>query len=95
VTYFLYNFEKKIYKYTKNLHRPRGQDLYFKHYHQVFPLRTSLLVIDFAKNYTFVSHKETQREYYHFDQVSIIFHVINRHVQLNVDDIEKINNDCK
>jgi hypothetical protein len=50
-----------------------------------------LLVVDFVQNYTFAAQKEIQSEYYHFDQVSIIFHVIYRHSQQSVDNIENTN----
>ena len=48
-------------------------------------------MVDFAENYTFEAQKEIQSEYYHFDQVSIFFHVLYRHSQHNVDDIESTN----
>ena len=48
-------------------------------------------MVDFAENYTFEAHKEIQSEYYHFDKVSIFFHVLYRHAQHNVYNIEKRN----
>ena len=48
-------------------------------------------MVDFVENYTFEAQKEMQSEYYHSDQVSIFFHVLYRHSQQNVDDIEKTN----
>ena len=45
-------------------------------------------MVDFAENYTFFAQKEIQSEYYHFDQVSIFFHVLYRHSQQDVDGIE-------
>ena len=48
-------------------------------------------MVDFAKNYTFEAQKEIQSEYYHSDQVSIFVHVLYRHFQQNVDDIESTN----
>ena len=52
---------------------------------------TIFSVVDFVENYTFEAQKEIQSEYYHSDQVSIFFHVLYRHAQQNVDDIERTN----
>ena len=50
-------------------------------------------MVDFVENYTFEAQKEIQSEYYHSNQVSIFvfFHVLYRHAQQNVDDIESTN----
>ena len=48
-------------------------------------------MVDFAENCTFEVQKEIQSEYYHSHQVSIFFHVLYRHAQQNVDDIENMN----
>ena len=48
-------------------------------------------MVDFAENYTFEAQREIQSEYYHSDQVSIFVHVLYRHAQQNVDDIESTN----
>ena len=56
----------------------------------MFPPGTILSVVDFAENYTFAAQKEIQSEYYHSDQVSIFFHVLYRHDQQSVDNIEII-----
>ena len=48
-------------------------------------------MVDFTENYTFEAQKEIQSEYYHSDQVSIFFHVLYRHAQHNVDDMEITN----
>ena len=49
-------------------------------------------MVDFVENYTFAAQKEIQSEYYHSDQVSIFVHVLYRHAQSNVDDIENTDN---
>ena len=41
--------------------------------------RTILSIVDFAENYTFVAQNEIQSEYYHYDQVFMLFHVLYRH----------------
>ena len=91
VTEFLKKFEKEIYKYIKHSHRARWQDIQFKQSRNVFPVGTIFSVVDFAENYTFQAQKEIQSEYYHSDQVSIFVHVLYRHAQHNVDDIESTN----
>ena len=48
-------------------------------------------MVDFAENYTFEAQKAIQSEYYHSDQVYIFVHVLYRHAQQNVDDIERTN----
>ena len=48
-------------------------------------------MVDFVENYTFEAQKEIQSEYYHSDQVSTFFHVLYRHAQQNLDDIERTN----
>ena len=63
----------------------------FKQSHDVFPRGTIFSVVDFIENYTFEAQKEIQSEYYHYDQVSIFFHVLYRDAQNNVDDIERMN----
>ena len=87
---FLRKFEAEIYKYTKHSHRAQWQDLQFKKYCEFFPPGTILSVIDFAENYTFVPQKEIQSEYYHFDQVSMLVHILYRHAEQNVDHIESM-----
>ena len=82
-------FEKEIYKYIKHSHRARWQDIQFKQPHEVFRVGTIFSMVNFAENYTFEAQKEIQSEYYHSDQVSIFFHVLYRHSQHNVDDIER------
>ena len=57
----------------------------------VFPVGTIFSVVDFVENYTFEAQREIQSEYYHSDQVSIFVHVLYRHAQQNVDDIESTN----
>ena len=88
---FLKKFEEEINKYTKNSHRSRWQDLKFKLPREVFPLGTILSVVDFAENYTFATQKEIQSEYYHFDQVTIFVHILYRHAQWSLDNIENTN----
>ena len=61
----------QIYKYIKNCHKARWQDLQFKQSREVFPKGTILSVVDFVENYTFSPQKEIQSKYYHSDQVSI------------------------
>ena len=39
----------------------------------------------------FVAQKEILSEYYHPDQVSMLFHVLYKHVEKNVDNIESNN----
>ena len=75
---FLNKFENEIYKYTRHSHRDRWQDLQFKHSREVFPPRTILSIVDFAENYTFAAQKVIHSEYYHFDQVSMLVHVLYR-----------------
>ena len=53
---------------------------------------TICLVVDFAENYTFAAQKETHIEYYHSDQVSILVHILYRHAQHSVYNIESTNN---
>ena len=48
-------------------------------------------MVYFKENYIFEAQKEIQSEYYHSDQVSRFVHVIYRHAQQNVDDIESTN----
>ena len=48
-------------------------------------------MVDFVENYTFEAQTEIQSEYYHSAQVSIFVHVLYRHAQQNVDDIESTN----
>jgi hypothetical protein len=91
VIVFLKKFEEEIYKYTKHSHRARWQDLQFKQSREAFPLGTILFVVDFAENYTFVAQKEIHSEYYHSDQVTIFVHVLYRHAQHSVDNIENTN----
>ena len=80
-------FEKEIYKYIKHSHRARWQDIQFKQSRDIFPVGTIFSVVDFGENYTF----EAQSKYYLSNQVSIFFHVLYRHAQQNVDDIERTN----
>ena len=56
-----------------------------------FPPETIFSMVDFTENYTFAAQNEIQSEYYHFDQVSIFFHVLYRNAQHSVDDIESMN----
>ena len=84
---FLKKFEEEIYKYTKHSHRALWQDLQFKQSHEVFPPGTILSVDYFTKNYTFAAQKEIQSEYYHYDQVSIFFHILYIPAQQSVDNI--------
>jgi hypothetical protein len=88
---FLKKFEEEIYKYTKHSHRARWKDLQFKQSREVFPPGTILSVVDFAENYTFTAQKEIQSEYYHSDQVTIFVHVLYRHAQQSLDNIESTN----
>ena len=60
----------------------------FKKSREFFPAETIFLVVDFAENYTFVPQQEIQSEYYHSDQVSMLIHILYRHVEQNVDHIE-------
>ena len=85
---FLKTVEAEIYKYTKHSHKVQWQDLQFKKSREFFPPGTILSVIDFAENYTFVPQKEIQSEYYYSDQVSMLVHILYRHVEQNVDHIE-------
>jgi hypothetical protein len=85
---FLKKFEEEIYKYTKHSHRARWKYLQFKQSREVFPPGIILFVVDFAENYTFDAQKEIHSEYYHFDQVTIFFHVLYRHDQWSLDNIE-------
>ena len=55
---------------------------------KMFPPGKILLIVDFAENYTFVAQNEIPSEYNHFDQVSMLLHVLYRHVEQNVDHIE-------
>jgi hypothetical protein len=87
----LKKFEEEIYKYTKNSHRARWKDLQFKQSIEVFPRGTILYVVYFAENYTFAAQKEIQSEYYHYDQVTIFVHVLYRHSQQSLDNIESTN----
>ena len=48
-------------------------------------------MVDFAENYAFEAQKEIQSEYYRYEQISIFVHVLYRHAQENVDDIEITN----
>ena len=75
----------------KHSHREHWKYIQFKQSHDVFPVRTIFPVVDFVENYTFEAQKEIESEYYHSDQVSIFFHVLYRHTQHNVDDIEITN----
>ena len=52
---------------------------------------TILSIVDFAKNYTFVPQNEIHSEYYHSDQVSMLFHILYRHAKQNVYHIESTN----
>jgi hypothetical protein len=88
---FLKKFEEEIYKYTKHSHRAWCKDLQLKQSREVFPPGTILFVVDFAENYTFAAKKEIQSEYYHFDQVTIFVHVLYRHAQQSLDNIENTN----
>ena len=63
----------------------------FKKSRDVFPRGTIFFVVDFIENYKFEAQKEIQSEYYHSNQVSIFVHVLYRHAQQNVDDIERTN----
>jgi hypothetical protein len=90
---FLKKFEEEIYKYTKHSHRARWQDLQFKQSREVFPPGTILSVVDFAENYTFAAQKEIQSEYYHSDQVTIFVHVLYRHAQRSLPNIENTDDD--
>ena len=47
--------------------------------------------VDFVENYTFAAQKEIQSEYYHSDQDSMLFHVLYRHEEQIVDNIESSN----
>jgi hypothetical protein len=85
---FLKKFEEEIYKYTKHSHRDRWKDIQFKQSCEVFPPGTILSIVVFAENYTFAAQKEIQSEYYHSDQVTIFVHVIYRHAQHSLDNIE-------
>ena len=60
----------------------------FKKYREFFSPGTIFLVIYFVENYTFVPQKEIQSEYYHSDQVSMLVHILYRHVEQNIDHIE-------
>jgi hypothetical protein len=57
----------------------------------VFLLGTILSVVDFVENYTFVAQNEIQSEYYHSDQVTIFVHILYRHAQWSLDNIERTN----
>ena len=61
----------------------------FKKSREVFPSGTIFSIVDLAENYTFVPQNEIQSEYYHYDQVSIIYHILYRHTEKNVDYIER------
>jgi len=87
----LKKFEEEIYKYTKHSHRTRWKYLQFKQSREVFPPGTIFSVVDFAKNYTFVAQKEIHSDFYHFDQVTIFFHVLYRYAQQSFDNIERTN----
>ena len=63
----------------------------FKKSRDVFPQGTNFSVVDFVENYEFEEQKEMHSEYYHPNQVSIFVHVLYRHAQQNVDDIESTN----
>ena len=45
-------------------------------------------MVDFAKSYTFTAQREIPSEYYHSNQVSILVHVLYRHVKHSVDNRE-------
>jgi hypothetical protein len=87
----LNKFEEEIYKYTKHSHRARWKDIQFKKYLEVFPPGTILFVVDFVENYTFAAKKVIQSEYYHSNQITIFFHVLYRHDQQSLDNIESTN----
>jgi hypothetical protein len=57
----------------------------------VFPPGTILSVVYFAENYTFVAQKKIQSEYYHSDQVTIFVHILYRHAQWSLSNIEDTN----
>ena len=38
-------------------------------------------MVEFVENYTFYPHTKIQSEYYHFEQVSILVHVLYKHAQ--------------
>jgi hypothetical protein len=88
---FLKKFEEEIYKYIKHSNRSRWKYLHFKQSHEMFPLGTILSIVDFAENYTSVAQKEIQSEDYHYDQVTIFVHVLYRHDQRSLDNIERTN----
>jgi hypothetical protein len=90
---FLKKFEEEIYKYTKHSHRDRWKDLQFKESREVFPPGTILSVVDFAENYTLAAQKEIQSEYYHSNQVTIFVHVLYRHAQRSLPNIENTDDD--
>ena len=59
----------------------------------MFPPGTILSIVDFAENYKFATQKEIQSEYYHSDQVTIFVHVLYRHAQRSLPNIENTNDD--
>ena len=73
------NFQSQIYKYIKYSHSYRWKTYEFKNSHEVFDPLKILLVVEFAENYTFYPHTKIQSEYYHFEQVSILVHVLYIH----------------
>ena len=57
----------------------RWQDDHFKLCRDMFPLKTILLVVGFAENYTLQLQNEIQSQYYHSKQVSIMVHITYKH----------------
>ena len=84
-------FEKKNLN-TENIHIEHdGKTCNSKNHVMFFHRGLIFSVVDFIENYTFEAQKEIQSEYYHSNQVSIFVHILYRHPQKNVDDIESTN----
>lgn len=80
VAYFIKMYQGKLfYEYIDHTHRDRQLDGKFKLCMDTFPLKTSVFVIDFFKNYTCKPQNKVHPLYYHFTQVTIFVHIALMH----------------
>ena len=84
------NFCKLIQPYIRHAFFAKWQAEQFQTLRETFPLGTILSVVDFAENYSFVSQKQLQAEYYYTKQVTIMVQVSYRHAQIDLDGVESI-----